>query len=335
MKCRLLPLLGILFVAVGPRALRADQLFYDGLTYSDVTINGYHGDGVLVTLKSGQQVMSLAKISWMALDAAPAFVEAERARVSAPKKAAALYKEAIHALNDPDQKRLAELRAIAPTDADGRYVEALADFLDVYAANPNEATWPLHPTHLPGAGSTMLLEAADQIQKALPNFSSDEAKGHLLRMQLELYTKAGDPRADTLVKQLTTGIVESSTPKTASSLIEEGAIGPIQEAIKAKDFASAIQQADALIRVAGEDTAIRAYELKALAYQGENQLDAAASTLLHIMTYYPASTSAPTALLMAADLQKRSGHSPEAQRLYHEIVEKYPTSPEAIKASGQ
>jgi tetratricopeptide (TPR) repeat protein len=332
MKCRTLTLLIPLLVAA-PAC--ADQLFYDGLTYSDITINGYKNDGVSVTLKGGEQVLSLPKISWMALDAAPAFVEGERARASNPKKAAALYKEAIHALNDPDQKRLAELRAVAPTDADGRYVEALDDFLDVYAAAPTDATWILHPTHIPNAGSTMLVEAAEHIQAALPKVQSDDAKGHLQRLQLELYTKAGDPRADSLVKQLTTGIVESSTPKTASSLIEEGSIEPIQEAIKAKDFAGAIKQADALIRTAGEDAAIRAYELKALAYQGQNQLDAAAATLLRIVTYYPASTSAPTALLMAGDLQKRMGHTPEAQRLYHEIVDKYPSSPEAIKATGQ
>jgi tetratricopeptide (TPR) repeat protein len=332
MKCRHL---AFLLTLLAGSVARADQLFYDGFTYADVAINGYRNGGVVVTLKGGVQDMNLAKVSWMAIDAAPGFVEAERARAGDPKKAAALYKAAIHALNDPDQKRLAELRAVAPTDADGRYIEAMDYFLDVYAASPDEPTWGMHPSHIPNAGSTMLVEAAEHIQAALPKIHSEEATGHLQRLQLELYTKAGDPRADALVKQLTTGIVESSTPKTAASLIEEGAIQPIQEAIKAKDFSGAITQADALIRTASEDTAIRAYELKALAYQGQNQLDSAASTLLRIATFYPASTSAPTSLLMAGDLQKRMGHSPEAQRLYHEIVDKYPSSPEAIKASGQ
>jgi tetratricopeptide (TPR) repeat protein len=332
MKCRVLPLLFALLLAA---PALGDRFFYDGLLYEDVTINGYRNDGVSVTLKAGGKILSLSKISWMAIDAAPTLVDAEKSRTADPKKAAALYRDAIRALNDPDQKMLAELRAVAPTDADGRYVEALGDFLDVYAADPTEATWSMHPTHLPNAGSTMLVEAAERIQAALPKFSSDGAKKNLKTLQLELYTKAGDPRADSLVKELTTGIVESSSPKAAAAPTEESAIEPIQAAIKAKDFAGAIQQADALIRVAREETVIRAYELKALAYQGENQLDAAAATLLRIATYYPASTSAPTALLMAADLQKRGGHEAEAARLYHEIIDKYPSAPEAIKATGK
>ena len=323
----------ILLFLAGPAF--ADRVFYDGLEYADVTIIGYKKDAMVATLKSGDKRFDLAKVKWISLDATPRFLEAEQARVTDPKKSAALYLETIHSLNDPDQKLLAELRAVAPTDADGRYFEAIGYFLDVYSVNPTDATWKLHPSHIPASGSTMLVAAAERIQSRLDRFQSEEAKHNLRTLQLELYTKAGDPRADALVKELTTGIVESNTPKPDAPVTEASIIEPLQTAIRAKDYAGAISHADLILPTASEETAIRVYELKALAYQEENKLDIAASTLLRISTYYPASTSAPTALLMAADLQKSLNHVPEANRLYHEITDKYPTSPEAIKAAGK
>ncbi len=314
---------------------RADRVFYDGFEYADVVVIGYKNDRLAVTLKAGVKLLELGKVKWIALDGAAQFRDAEEARTTDVKKSAAFYRDAIRALNDPDQKLLAELRAVAPTDADGKYVDAITWFLDVYAVHPTDATWKLHPTHIPAPGSMMLTEAAERIQSRLAGFESEEAKKNLKTLQLELYSKAGDPRANSLVKELTTGIVESAEPKPAAAVTEASVIEPIQNAIKSKDYAGAIRQADELLRRASEETAIRAYELKALAYEGENNRDAAAATLLHISVFYPASTSAPTALLLAADLQKQLHHAAEANRLYREIMDKYPTSPEAIKAAGK
>jgi tetratricopeptide (TPR) repeat protein len=314
--------------------LLADRVNYDGLEYPDATVNGYQNGGLSVTVKAGNKLWDLAKIKWIDLDATPKMRQAEELRDNTPKAAAQIYKDAIHAIDDHDLKLLAELRAIAPTDADGKWLDALTYFLDIYQANPTPDVWKLRPTHFPAGSSTMLPDTAAMIDRRLPSFQSDDTKKNLKTFQLELYTKSNDPRADALARELSGISAEPSKKSDPAPLTDDALTAPIESALKSKDFAAAITQADNALPAASDTLAIKLYQLKARAYEAQNNLDEAAATLLRIPSYFPSSPEAPAALLVAADFQKRQNHPDEAKRLYKEIIEKYPDSPAAIRAKG-
>ena len=317
-----------------PAAL-ADRVNYDNLEYADVTVNGYHNGGLSVTVKAGERLFDLAKVKWIELAAAPKMRQAEELRATDPRGALALYRDAIRGLDDPDLKHLAEVRAIPVAEADGKWIDAVTYFLDVYQAQSTPDIWKLRPMKFPAAGSTMMSESAALIERRLPSFESDEAKKNLKTFELEIYTKSNDPRAEALARELS-GVPEETRkrPEATAPLTVEGAVAPIEAALKSKDYDGAIKQADEMLGSASDALAIRLYQLKADALDGENKPEAAAATLLRIASYYPSTPEAPAALLVAAELQKRQNHADEAKRLYKEIVDKYPDSPAAIRAKG-
>jgi len=335
MKPKSVFILSALLFAASAASVFADKVSYDGLTYSDITVNGYRNGALSVSLKGEERFFDLDKVQWIDLDNAPQMIQAEKSRNdSDPKPAIAFYKQAIHTLDDPDLKLLAELRAIAPTDAGGKWLDALSYFLDVYHASPTPDVWKFCPTHIPAGGSTMLTDSASLIDRKLADFESEDAKKNLRTLQLQLYTKAGDPRADALARELSglpTGPEKKADPIPPT---EDALIAPIESALKSGDYGGAIKLADAQLSGASDSLAIQLYQLKARAYVGQNNPDEAAASLLRISTFYPSSAEAPAALLVAADLQKRQNHADEAKRLYNEITEKYPDSPAAIRARG-
>jgi hypothetical protein len=258
------------------------------------------------------------------------FNQAEKSRKDA-KKSAALYKTALSNINDRKLKVLATARAIGPTDADGKFTEAVTYFLDVYAAAPSENTWKLKPSNIPPANSSMLKESADRIQNRLAMVRQDDAKKNLKTFQLELLTKANDPRAAALATELNGGNVEptagnaQATPAPAAAqatpVITSGeGIEGVSNALKAKNYDSAIAQADALLKSANEPTAVRALELKAQAYEAQKKLDLAAATLIRVAAHYPNNSQAIPALTRAAELQKALKHDEEAKRITDEIA---------------
>src|SRR3954470_24497992 len=89
---------------VGARAdtVTVDQLAYDG------TVNGLRNGRVSLTLKSGmEKLFDLGQVAAIELDAVPKMTDAEASRADA-KRAVALYKQAIAAINKPELRLLAE-----------------------------------------------------------------------------------------------------------------------------------------------------------------------------------------------------------------------------------
>jgi tetratricopeptide (TPR) repeat protein len=334
MKIRIGLMAAVVF-AVGSSAL-GDKVNYDGMDYADVTVNGYQDGGVSVTVKAGVRIFELSKVKWIDLNATPKMRAAEELRGKDPRGALALYREAIRGLDDPELKRLAEVRAIPAAEGAGSWVEAVGYFLDVYQAQPTADVWKLRPTKFPGAGSTMMGESAGLIEKKLGAFSSEEAERNLKTFELEIYTKSNDPRAEGLARELSGVPAEDGGKKAvdAAPLTVEGMVAPIEGALKDKDFEGVVKQCDEKLGGASDSLAIRLYQLKAAGLEGEGKLDLAAATLVRIASFYPSSAEAPAGLLVAADLQKKQNHGEEAKRLYQEIVEKYPDSPAAIRAKG-
>ena len=214
-----------------------------------MTVNGYRNGGLSVTVKAGERVFELSKVKWIELDAAPKMRQAEELRAKDPRGALALYRDAIRALNDPDLKQLAEVRAIPVAEADGKWIDAVTYFLDLYKAQPTADVWKLRPTKFPAAGSTMMAESAALIEKRLPGFDSDEAKRNLKTFELEIYTKSNDPRAEALARELSgvpqdAGEAGAKKSDEAAPLTVEGTVAPIFAAVKNKDFDGAVKQVD-------------------------------------------------------------------------------------------
>jgi len=270
-------ILPALLVALSPllaASAMADSLKADGFKYSDeVTVVGIKEGQLQTTIKGSEKLFDLATVESIDLTGQQRFNEAELARKDA-KKAAALYKSALGNINDRKLKLLAEARAIAPTDADGKFTEAMTYFLDVYAASPTEGIWKLHPTNLPPASSSMLKDAAEKINVKLASIKGDEARKNLKTLQLDILTKAGDPKAATLARELKGGNNEptASTPAPEAAApvatAAEGLEG-VSNALHSKNYDAVITQADNLLKTATGDTAVRLFELKAQAYEGQ------------------------------------------------------------------
>jgi tetratricopeptide (TPR) repeat protein len=304
------------------------------------TVHGLRDGKLWMTIESGPRVFEWEEVQTVTLESAPRFGEAEAARTTDVKKAAAFYKEAIRALNDPPMKLLAQYRAIAPADGDGKWTEAVAYFLEVYAAMPTESVWKSRPTRLPPAESSMLKESNERIQAALKNFKSDEARKNLKNLQLDILTRAGETEAaQRLAREIATGVVEETalpaTPRAVDPAAQaSAAVAAVEEAIRTRDFASALKQADALLGNSTGEQAVQVFLLKARVLEEQNQLDLATAALLRVVAHYPSSPAAPGALLRAAELQKRANHPEAAKALLAEIMTQYPESREAAVAKN-
>jgi tetratricopeptide (TPR) repeat protein len=320
-------------------AARADDIVADGFPYHFATILGIRGEKLAFSLNAREVQVDLSKVSKIAIDKSPKFNEAEELRDSDPKKAAALYKDALQQeVLNKSLRPVAQLRAIAPTDADGRYTEALALFLATYQQSPTDTFWALRPTHLPAAGSTMLKESAELIGSRLAGFSNPDAKKNLQLLQVDLYTKAGDTKSAARLARIINGAPPDPTappdPATPgeSADITPADLAPIEDAIKSANFSSALSQADRLLSRTTGEGAVQLFLIKARTYAAAKQPELAAANYLRVPIFYPTSPAAPAALFAAADLQKSLNHPDEAKRLYKEITDKYPNSPEAVKA---
>jgi tetratricopeptide (TPR) repeat protein len=341
MRCsRLLRVAVLLAVLPAARQACADEIVADGFPYQFATILGIRGDKLVFSLNGREVQADLAKVTKVNIDKAPKFNQAEGMRDSDPKKAAALYKDALQSeVTGKVLRPVAQLRAIAPTDADGRYTEALALFLAVYQQSPTDTLWAMRPTHLPAAGSTMLKEAAELIGTKLSGFSNDEAKKNLQLLQVDLYTKSGDTKSAARLARQINGAPATPEPgdapagnTAAPAEITPADLAPLEDAIKSNNYSGALTLADRLLERANGEGAVQVFLAKARAYAGNRQPELAAATYLRVPIHYPKSPSAPAALFQAAELQKSLNHPDEAARLYKEIVEKYPDSPEAVKA---
>ena len=348
-------LVGVAVVAMGAlmasSAFAGDKLKADGLPYSnDVTIEGIKEvvvDGVkqakLATRIMGKErFFELSTVEWIELEGQPNFNKAEDNRKKDVKAAVTAYKAAMGNINERKLKMLAELRSVEPLDQDGQYSNAVVAFLNVYATFPLEGVWKLRPVNMPAEGSTMLRDAVGKIEGKLPSFSAvavAEAKRNLEVWQLELMTKAKDPRAAALAAKLGGAPADSVSTKTAQTPVAPVAppvsgkgLEAIDNAIKAKQYDVAIALADKeLPMVVGAGSAIQLFTLKVRAYEGkggDQDLELAAATLLRIPAHYPSSQDAPKALLKAAKLQMQLKREDEARRLYHAILDDYPNSAE-------
>jgi hypothetical protein len=335
----LLGSLGLLSAIALAGVARADSFKYDGFPYKDVKISGFKDGGMAAIVGSAEKQYDLAKLESLNLVDSPKLNAAEDARKD-PKKASALYLDAIKSINRKDIKLLAQARAISVFEADGKYLDAVTNFLDVYQAAPTAATWELHPQTLPAAGSTLLKDSALRITEKLPAFAkSTDATKNLKSLLLEIYTKANDPKAAALAKELNVGIAavetpvaSASTPQDVTPSVGAGDLSSVEGAVNAKKWDDAITQADALLATATGDAAIKLFQLKAQAYLGLGKQEDAALSLMRIALHYPNSPAAPTALLQTADIQKKLKQDVAANRLYKEIVDKYPNSPQALTA---
>jgi tetratricopeptide (TPR) repeat protein len=324
-------------------AFAEDAVKAEGLKYSDgVSVIGIANGKLLTRIKGKDRSFDLDKVDWLSLENQPIFNKAEDARKDA-KAAAALYKSCIPNFNDRKLKVVAELRAVGPLDADGKYTDAVNCFLDAYQYSPTESVWNLRPTSVPPASSTMLKESATKIETRASQFTATDARKNLKTWELELLTKARDPAAPALARELNGTAEPGANPAAPAPAAPEAApaaavgagLQGVANAVNAKQYDAAIAQADRLLGVATGDTAVRLFELKAKAYEGKQNLAEAAANYLRIAAHYPSNAAAPESLYRAAELQKQLKHDDEAKRLFKEIVEAYPNSATAIKAKPQ
>jgi tetratricopeptide (TPR) repeat protein len=317
---------------------RADSFLIEKNRYEGAII-GLHDGRLMATIRGVQRAYELSDVSSINLDDVPRLAEAEQARGDDPKKAAALYKQAIAAINKPELKLLAQWRAIDPTDRDGRWLEAVTLFLDVYQASPTDSVWKGRPTHFPAAGSSMLTDSADKVAAAAKAARSDEIRKNLNSFLLDIYTKAGDTQAaERLAREMSTGIVEELGPRTESNpaaITDQAALSQLESDLHDKNYDAIISHADILLSHATGETAVQALSFKAQAYEGLEQWESAAATWLRIPAHYASSARVPAALLHAGQIEKRLNHPEAASALFREILDKYPESKEALAAKSQ
>jgi len=305
-------------------AFAADKAKIDGMTHPDVAIEGIKDGKLQMRIRGRETLADLSQVEWLELEGQPSFNRAENSRKDA-KAAATAYQAAIRSINDKKLKTLAELRSVEPLDRDGKYVDAVTNFLNVYAASPTDSIWQLRPTNVPAAGSTMLKTAADRIKGKLSAFPAAEAKRNLETWQMELLTKGKDPEGSAIAARLNGAPADTvqnpSSPAPAAPLPPAGTPSAAPAAAPTVTGEAAVQM---FYRQAAD-----------LEKKGDNQsLALAAATLLRIPAHYPSSPEAPNAMLRAADTQKKLKQDDEAIRIYQAIVESYDKSSAAVRAKA-
>lgn len=304
----------------------------------DGTINGLRNGKISITLKSSvEKQFDLADVTSISLDQFPAFGQAEAFRDDA-LKASGAYKTLIPALNKPELKLLAEARAIDPYDRNTQWNEAVALFLDVYQAQPTDASWKLRPTHFPAMGSRLLSESAEHVAAAVKAARSDEARKNLRYFLLDLYTRAGDnPNAQRVSQEIAGVATDPPPPQPAADPILNFNLSQLESALTAGNFDQVVQQADTFLPKAqgSPDAAAQLFSLKARALESQTKLDLALAAWLRIPAHYPDSVLAPTALARAAAIQQKLKHADQSAALLDEIRTAYPASPEANLLKGK
>lgn len=300
------------------------------------TINGIRGGKLAVTLKAGgEKVVALEEVKGLAVEAVPQFAQAEAVREDT-LKAVKAYRELVAAVNKPELRLVAQWRAFEPLDRGGQWVEAVGMFLEVYGASPTEGVWKVRPSHMPGAGSKTLTEAADKVAAAVKGTKGEEARKNLQGWLLEMYTKAGDTEAAArLASAMAPGAVESVAPvRGGAAAGDQAALGEVEAAFRNKDYAGVIKKADVWLATITGETAIQLFAFKAQAQEALGKDEEAAGTWLRIVAHYPTNTRAAEALLAAGRLELKSGHAEEAKVLFREVMEKFPGTKEAAAAKG-
>ena len=327
------------FLACALAALIGRPAFADSVAVAtgtyDGTINGIRNGKVSLTPKAGaEKLFELSEVAALSLDQWPKFLQAERLRADPLQTAAAAaaYKALIATINKPELRLLAEWRAIDPTDRDNRWTEAVALFLDVYQASPTETLWKFRPAHWPAATSKMLPDSADKVAAAVKSAKTDEAQKNLRVFLLEIYTRAGDTTAaQRVAREISTGLAEDPDVTPAQT----AALGAIDAALQAGNFAAAATRAGALLATATGEPAAQAFASQARALEGQEQWEAAAAVWLRIPAHYPASPGAPAALWRAAELEQKLNHPQAAKALADELRTQYPESKESAALKPQ
>ncbi len=322
-------------------AALADSITIAGNAY-DGTLIGIRDGQIAIRIKGTERRYDLSQLQHLTVDGVAALDDPPAARTSDPKAAAQHYKQAIAAINDPEVKRLAEFRAIDPTDADGRWTEAVQLFLDVYHAHPDAAVWQGRPTHMPAAGSRMLADSEDAVSAALKIAANNDERKNLQSWLLDIYTRAGDTGAAArLATEMKTGIPtephappqnENAPPNITAKIAE------IQAQFQSRQFAAALPNATAALIGNAQspaptgETQAQLFALQARALEGLNQPEDAAAAWLRIPAHDPTSPAVPAALLNAARVEKNLGHPTEAAAILEELTTDFPNSPEAAAA---
>ncbi len=330
-----------LVLGMGIRSASADTIIFDGFKYDNVEITDYKDGGLVGVSSAGEKLYPFRSLDLVQLEGQETFNKAEAARKSKDwTTAGEMYSNALKDIR-PKFKKVVEARAIAAFDINGKFPEAMKAFLDIYAASPTAGTYALRPMKLPDAASQSLATAASMINNSLRDkaFNTAVAQQNLKSMLLEIYTQAGDPKATALAAELGVGgpaavaVVAAAAPgKNVPAAEPTLDLSAIDQALAAKRYDAVIQKADAMLPTADDESAIRLYLAQAQAYVALQKPEEAQAAYLRIAIHYPQNRAqAPRALLAAAELQSRT--NPDgAKRLYREILEKYPDSPEALKA---
>jgi len=325
---------GLVVFSAGGTVL-ADTAVIEKMSYPNVTVKLQ--DGKVVISGAGRDTSyDLGKVDSLIIERQDRFNDAEAAMTAGDyKKAAVAYGDAIGKINAKEVKLLAKARAIKACDEDGRWVEAVRYFLEVYASAPNASIWALRPAKMPEGGSKLLGESANMVSLKVndPAFKAADAQKNLKVWLLEIYTKANDSRATALAQQLsgTSDAVQEKPAEAAGSAVSID-LGGIDAAFAAKKYEDVVRIADAALdHGAVGEGAVKLFMVKGDALKALGKNDEACLAYLRIAAHYPANGQCATALLAAANLEKEK--QPDAAKaLYMDIVRKYPHSLQAAEA---
>jgi tetratricopeptide (TPR) repeat protein len=325
-----------LALGLGAVSTMADNVTYEGFQYKDVSITGY-SDGAIIADAAGQQkTYALKSLDLIEMEDQTAFNKAEQARKAKDWASASEHYSKAMTETRRALRPVVEARAIAAFDHTGKYVDAMKAFIDLYALSPTAATYALRPQNLPEGASQMLGEAATVINARINDskFRDPAVQNNLKAILIDIYTQAKDPRLGALV-HAATGTPEPTpgvvAPVAAVPAEHADNLSAIDDALSAKKYDDVIKTADTMLPTAEGETAVHLYMAQAQAYAALNKPEDAEAAYLRVAIHYPQHSQAPTALLEAAGLEKKT--NPDgAKRLLKELVEKYPNSPAAEKA---
>lgn len=194
--CRAL-LLGALVASVAPPAAEADELVIGDVTHRNIRVTGVQRDLLLYETRTGKRRQALIRnVALIRLSDHPEVGEAEAlAGAGEFAEAAALYEQALQAMDEGDLKLLMRARLIASLDGAGEAERAVEQFLALLEEDHSPVALSARPRRFP-ADAEQRESLAQRVEQRIRRTPSAIARRSMQQLLAALRADPQPPEDD-------------------------------------------------------------------------------------------------------------------------------------------
>src|SRR5882762_10800449 len=174
-----------------PALALADSITVNNLPYPDVKINGVKGEEIFFVTQTGTEVHKpIVHVSKINLADEPAFNQAEEAYFAKDwDKAATGYERTFRTTNKAWLKDWCSVRLLDSANKAGHFDAAVKAYIALAEKSPESAKAVV--LNMPKAGSAYINDAIKDLNMGIAKTKSEETKGMLLKLVVDLNALKG------------------------------------------------------------------------------------------------------------------------------------------------